>query len=145
MRQHAKTPSAEAKVRIQALLRQASIERDGGCILRDYPVSGACGGYAPKSGELILQAEHLVSRERSVCFADLRNIVCLCAHHHGHWKQRNSSLYWEIIRDHIGPALWTLHKRWRDDQKSYPMSAWDWQKAELALRTDLDALGGVEY
>jgi hypothetical protein len=78
--------------------------------------------------------------DRSVCYAEMRNIVCLCSHHHGHWKQRNSSLYWEIIREHIGPELWELHKRWRDNQKAYPMSAWDWEKAEIALLADLTAL-----
>jgi hypothetical protein len=42
---------------IQDLLRALAISRDKGCVLRDYPEAGACGGYT-KAGELILQAPH---------------------------------------------------------------------------------------
>lgn len=66
MRSAAQTPSAQAKKRIQALLRPIAIKRDGGCILRDYIEAGICGGYGPKSGDLILQAEHLNPRERNI-------------------------------------------------------------------------------
>ena len=73
LRQHSKSEIAQAKVRIQALLREIAIKRDGGCILRLYPDAGQCGGFAPKSGHLILQAEHLNTRERNISYGDMRN------------------------------------------------------------------------
>lgn len=79
--------TAQYKDRIQALLREIVIGHDGGCILRHYPEAGACGGYR-KEGELILQAEHLNTRERNISYGDMRNIVCLCRHHHGQWKPK---------------------------------------------------------
>ena len=92
----------KAKKRIQALLRQLAIARDGGCVLRNVCTeAGQCGGRRG-DGELILQAEHLVSRTRSVSFGDMRNIVCLCLVHHGYFKQRQSRLYWELIEKIIG-------------------------------------------
>ncbi len=66
---------AEVKKRVQALLRAIVIITDGGCVLRHYTEAGACGGYR-KDGELILQAEHLITRKNSISFGDLRNIVC---------------------------------------------------------------------
>src|SRR5690349_21322602 len=68
--------SPEVKRRIQVLLRDIAIAQDGGCVLRFYPEADNCGGYR-KDGQLILQAEHLVTRKNSVSYADMRNIVCL--------------------------------------------------------------------
>jgi hypothetical protein len=144
MRQTALNPSAQAKKRIQALLREIAIIRDGGCVLRFYSEAGACGGYASSSGHLILQAEHLVSRARSVSFGDMRNIVCLCAHHHGHWKTRNSRRYWELIESIIGPERWAWIKRVEADQKAYPMGFYDWLKIEMALKAELRDLKAIQ-
>jgi hypothetical protein len=63
--------TAEVKQQIQALLREIAIVQDGGCILPHYTGSGACGGYR-RDAQLILQAEHLVTRANSVSYADLR-------------------------------------------------------------------------
>lgn len=52
LRQNSKSPVAQIKVRIQALIREIAILRDGGCALRFYPEAGLCGGYGPKSGKL---------------------------------------------------------------------------------------------
>ena len=55
-------------MRIQALLRAIVIITDGGCVLRFYTEAGACGGYT-NAGDLILQAEHLVTRANSISSA----------------------------------------------------------------------------
>lgn len=127
----------DVKKRIQALLRKLAIKRDGGCVLRHYPEAGACGGYGPKSGELILQAEHLVTRAKSVSYGDMRNIVCLCSHHHGNWKPRNSRLYWELIERHIGPSRYAWVKRVEADQQAHHFTAHDWRMIELDLTQQL--------
>ena len=137
-----KSDSAKAKREIQGLLRQIVIRRDGGCVLRNYSEAGACGGWT-KDGELILQAEHLNSRERSVSFGDTRNVVCLCKNHHIFFKKRHGALYWDLIRQHIGEERWAWFKGVSRDQKSYPMSAWDWEKVILGLRQELRELGVV--
>src|SRR5665213_940960 len=49
LRKSSKTPVALCKIRIQPLVRETAIIRDGGCVLRHYPEAGACGGYDPKS------------------------------------------------------------------------------------------------
>jgi hypothetical protein len=138
LRQNGKSETAKAKVRIQALLREIAIQRDGGCVLRHFEEAGQCGGYGPKSGLLILQAEHLNTRERNVSFGDMRNIVCLCQRHHGYFKQQNGALYWDLIRRDIGPGRWAWLQRVIADRKIYPMSAYDWLKVELALKQELN-------
>jgi hypothetical protein len=101
LRTHGKSETARTKVRIQALLLETAILRDGGCVLRHYETAGTCGGFGPKSGKLILQAEHLNTRERNISFGDMRNIVCLCQRHHGYFKVQNGALYGDLIRKHI--------------------------------------------
>ena len=135
-RKSSKSPVALCKIRIQALLRQAAINRDGGCVLRHYEEAGACGGYK-KDGELILQAEHLVTRGNSISFGDMRNIVCLCRNHHGFWKPQFSRLYWELVERHIGKERWEWIKRVEADRRPHPMCLYDWEKIELALTQEL--------
>ena len=132
--------TAEIKERIQALLRQLAIQRDGGCILRHYPEAGSCGGYR-NTGELILQAEHLVTRSNSVSFADMRNIVCLCRHHHGHFKPEHSLEYWMLIERHIGLARWAWIQRVLNDRAPHRFYLADWKLAEVALHRELTGLG----
>jgi hypothetical protein len=98
-----KHPTALIKKHIQALLRELAIRRDGGCVLRRDVTHGyiipACNGYA-KSGELVLQYDHLNSRVFNVSYADIRLGVTLCKGHHGwkHFSDRNKKMYDEIIR-----------------------------------------------
>ena len=131
--------TAEIKERIQALLRRSAIQRDGGCVLRHYPETGACGGYT-NAGELILQAEHLVTRSNSVSFADMRNIVCLCRHHHGHYKPEHSLEYWTIIQRHIGPQRWEWVQRVLNDRSPHRFFLSDWKMLEVALEREIKAL-----
>lgn len=96
-----------------------------------------CGGYGPKSGKLILQAEHLNTRERNISYGDMRNIVCLCQRHHGYFKQQNGALYWDLIRRHIGPERWEWLQRVIADRTTYTFTSHDWLKIEVALRQEL--------
>lgn len=131
--------TAQCKKRIQALLRQLAIQRDGGCVLRHYTdIAGRCGGYRG-DGELILQAEHLNTRARNISYGDMRNIVCLCSHHHGHWKPEHSREYWKLIEQIIGPERQAWLDRIQADQRPYHMVLWDWQKLEMELRQQLKA------
>ena len=132
------TSSAGVKRTIQELLRELSIKRDGGCVLRHYPEAGACGGYR-NDGELILQAEHLVTRANAVSYGDMRNIVCLCRHHHGHWKPENSLRYWQFITRHIGPDRWAWIQRVLNDRAPHRFYLADWKAIEVVLRAELGA------
>ncbi len=127
--------SSLAKERIQALVRENAIERDGGCILRNYPETGACGGRRG-DGELILQAEHLVTRANSATYGDMRNIVCICWRHHGYFKPQHSKLYWEVIERHLGPAHWAWLKAVEADRTPHKV---DWKLTEIALKAELQA------
>jgi hypothetical protein len=81
---------AAIKREIQYVAREIVIARDGGCILRDLHYDGIpeCNGYA-KNGQLVLQADHLITRGNAATFADTRLIVCICKGHHG-WKSLGS-------------------------------------------------------
>lgn len=123
--------------RIQDLLRQIAIKRDGGCILCNHPETGRCGGYT-SAGRLILQAEHLVSRSNMATFGDMRNIVCLCQRHHIFWKPQNSQKYWELIEKIIGTERWAWYLRARDDKRAYKV---DLTLLEIGLTEELKTCG----
>ena len=129
--------SAQIKDRIQALVRAIVIKRDGGCILRNIPqLVGPCNGYN-KDGNLILQADHLITRGNSATFADTRLIVCLCKGHHGGYKKWNKERYDVLVRDIIGPVR---SKLWddclRSSYKATHMTSSDWKLAEVALEQE---------
>lgn len=113
------------------------IARDNGCVLRFYPEAGDCGGYT-KAGDLILQAEHLVTRANSASFAELDNVVCLCQRHHGYFKPQHSLLYWSLIERHIGPERWRKVQAWLHDARPHRMTERDWVMASLVLRQELE-------
>src|SRR3990167_2408830 len=79
----------ELKEAIQDQLRAIVIKRDGGCVMRGR-FGHTCSGFR-KDGELILQADHLVSRSHSATYADERLVVCVCKGLHG-WKSVGSNL-----------------------------------------------------
>lgn len=130
IRKIGKSDVSKTKRKIQALLRESAILRDGGCVLRTYPQAGECSE--------ILQAEHLVTRARSVSFGDMRNIICLCQKHHIFWKPQNSRLYWEIVQEVVGPKRWEWIKIVEADRKPYHMTLFDWEMVATALRKDLE-------
>lgn len=122
--------TAEIKEEIQALLREIGLLRDGGCVLRHFKEAGYCGGRRQSDNALILQAEHLVTRSNSASFADMRNIVILCRNHHMFFKTQHGSLYWELIRRHVGEERWKWIERVRDD----------WTPHKVDLKLELIAL-----
>lgn len=124
---------AEIKRNIQALLREAVIARDKGCVMRHFPEAGACGGYR-RDGALILQFEHLVTRANSASFGDVRLGVCLCQRHHIFWKPQHSQLYWQLIERQIGPERWNLLQRVLADRSPHRFYLADWKAIEAALR-----------
>jgi len=126
----------ELKKDIQALLRQIVIIRDGGCVLRHFPETGACGSYT-KAGNLILQGEHLNSRTHSGTYGDSRNIVCLCQRHHIYWKPQNSERYWQLIEKILPPKQWEWYQRAKQDTKAYKV---DWGLVKIALEQELKTL-----
>lgn len=139
LRKKAKNPVSKTKGRIQALLRLRAIERDGGCVLRDYPITGECGPYKA-DGDLILQAEHLVGRANSISYGDLDNIVCLCMKHHFYFKKQHGALYWSLIEEIIGPERWEKVQAWERDKSPHRMYASDWLRIEESLSTPQKAL-----
>lgn len=130
--------TTELKADIQALLRELAIKTYGTCVLSKYPETGKCGSYT-KSGNLILQAEHLNGRSNTATFGDMRNIVLLCQRHHIYWKPQNSEKYWELIRKIIGEERWNWYKRASEDRKAYKI---DLKLVKLALEQDLKNLNG---
>lgn len=110
--------TSELKREIQALLREIVIKRDGGCWLRHYPESGACGGRRG-DGELILQAEHLHTRSNAASFSDPRLVVCICQRHHIYWKPQHSHRYNELAEKFIGKERAMLWKRVREDHRPH--------------------------
>lgn len=140
------SPAKQTKERIQALLRQIVMIRDGGCIISgkrhlnklfDIP---ECNGYR-KDGELILQADHLITRGNAATYADSRLVVCVCQGHHG-WKSVGSNLrkqqYDQIVRSLLSPErveLWD--KCEKDSWRPKRMDAHDWLLEEIALKAEL--------
>ena len=124
------------KDEIQGLLRKIAILRDGGCVLRDCPDTGKCFGWK-NNGELVLQAEHLISRSHSNTYGDMRNIVCLCSGHHGTFKPNNSMRYWNAIERVIGPSRWTWVKRNEEDYARKQTYKMDWKMVKYSLEQEL--------
>lgn len=115
--------STELKKEIQAMLRQIVMARDGGCIFRHYendivPQYKYCGGFK-KSGELILQAEHLNSRSNMISFADSRLAICICPRHHLFYKPQFSDEFYRIARRHIGKERSDLLTRVQEDRSPH--------------------------
>lgn len=123
--------TTQIKDQIQAILREIVIKRDGGCILREYPETGECGGYT-KEGKLILQAEHLHTRGNSASFACLDLVVCLCKRHHIYWKLQHSSEYYEIVKKQIGKERSALLKAVQEDRKAHKID-WNLQLCGLQM------------
>lgn len=138
LRKQGISESAKLKRDIQALVRAIVIKRDGGCVLRAVYGVPRCNGYR-NDGQMILQADHLISRGNSATYGDTRLIVCLCQGHHG-WKSVGSNLrkaeYDAVIRAKVlSPervALWDLAEH--DRFKAQPQ---DWKLVKIALTQEL--------
>ena len=125
--------TAELKREIQALLRLIGIARDGGCVFRDYPESGECGGYR-NDGELILQFDHLHSRVHANSFSDSRLGIIACKRHHIFWKKQYPAEYEKIARQAIGKERGKILDRVREDHSPHKM---DLKLEIVALKQEL--------
>src|SRR3990167_6045183 len=125
IRKSSRSESSKTKARIQKLLTQIVRIRDGGCIFRHYPESGGCSGYTA--------ADHIISRQFSATYGDLRNVICVCNRHHIFWKPQNPILYIELVSRHIGVKDWQWISLAQRDRKSHSFSNWDWVKVEIYL------------
>lgn len=132
--------SSILKEEIQALLREISIIRDGGCVFRKYPESGVCGGFR-KDGKLILQFDHLNSRTHAISFSNPDLGICVCKRHHIFWKKQYSAQYEAIARKIIGIKRCKILDAVRADRHAYKI---DLKLAKLALEQELFILNGTK-
>jgi hypothetical protein len=134
-----KSETTQLKDEIQALLRQIVIERDGGCIFRNYPDAGRCGGYR-KDGELILQADHISSRANSQTYGLSQNVVCICRNHHTFWKRQYPSEWTDLTRNYVGVAVFDRMIALGREKARQSFTAWDWAKVAYGLKDELTKL-----
>lgn len=132
--------TSQIKREIQALLREIVILRDGGCILRDRTDVPPCNGYR-KDGELILQADHLLSRAHSATYSDSRLVVCVCKGHHG-WKSVGNNLrkseYDNIVKEILPKERVELWEKCEKEQ--WKPTKVDWALEKAALEQELKKL-----
>ena len=139
MRSVGKSETTRLKQEIQKLVRAIVIIRDGGCILRDCKEAPRCAGFN-KKGELILQADHLITRSNSATYDDTRLIVCVCKGHHG-WKHWHQKQYEDVVRSLLPEERVVL---WDDAEKdswkpTHRVSA-DWRMSIVVLCEELARL-----
>jgi len=139
LRKSSKSPIALCKKRIQALLRLLAIHRDGGCVMRNHPETGKCGGYT-KLGNLILQFDHLNSRARNISFGELALGVTVCKRHHFYYKKQYPFEYERCAINNIGPKREKFLYKVRADKRVYKMGLSDWTLIEIALQNELNDL-----
>jgi len=135
-----KSDTAKTKQRIQALLRQGVIARDGGCILRDVR---HCNGLPGVPG-VVLQADHLITRANSATFGDLRLVVCVCKRCHS-WKSLGDNLrkaqYDQLVRSLLPQDRVLLWDRAEQDLwRPHPARTADWKLTELTLKQEVEAM-----
>lgn len=142
------------KEKIQELERKIVIIRDGGCVLRTLQgksIQGVnipmCNGYR-NDGEMILQADHLITRSNSGTFADTRLIVCLCKGHHG-WKSVGSNLrkeqYDTVLKTILPKDRLELWEEWeRKKYEPYRMGATDWKMEIVNLECELKDISNAQ-
>lgn len=128
--------TSEIKREIQSLLRAVAIARDGGCVFRNFPQAGKCGG-RNKKYEIILQFDHLHSRVHSVSFGDSRLGVTVCPYHHLFYKRQYPAQYEKIARKVIGRERTKLLDRVREDYRPHKM---DWKLVKIGLEDELAKL-----
>lgn len=114
--------------------------RDGGCIFKKEQ-GHICTGFAPKSGHLVLQADHLLSRSNSATYADTRLIVCVCQGIHG-WKSVGSNLrkaeYDKRVKQLLASEIVSLWERCETERfTSSRKGAYDWKLEIAALNKQL--------
>lgn len=123
---------------IQDTLRLIVTYRDGGCVLRGIR---GCGGEAEVVegkvvSDVVIQADHLVTRANSATYADVRLVVCICKGCHG-WKHWHEKEYEKLVRTVLPPErikLWDQAEEYRQAHKTQKM---DWNIELIALKSTL--------
>ena len=135
LRRKSKSASALLKDKIQALVREIVMKRDGGCVLRE---KRHCGAVLGLPGH-VFQADHLITRSNSATFADTRLIVCVCKSCHA-WKSLGGNMrkkqYDDLVKTVIPKervALWELA-----EENSWRATKVDWALEEIALMQELN-------
>ena len=130
LRKKSKSPTALCKERIQALLREIVIKRDGGCILRHIR---RCGG---ELGQAVFQADHLLPRSNSATYSDHRLVVCVCRNCHG-WKHWWKEEYDALIKTIISKERVILWERAEQERLAHKPHKMDWAMEILGLKQEL--------
>jgi len=140
LKKKGKSAVSKSKDRIQGLLRQNAIKRDGECVLRQVehllPQQYFNCGPLRSDGQVVVQAEHLVGRKNSISYGDMDNIILLCQRHHFYFKQQHGALYWHMVRMVIGEERWEKVQEWERQEKAHQatrMSLSDWKQIEEKL------------
>ena len=133
LRRKSKSPVSQTKDRIQALVREIVMIRDGGCVLKEVR---HCGGELDTEG-VVIQADHLITRGNSATYADTRLIVCLCKSCHGwkHWHKEEFDALVKTILSKERVELW--EKCEKDSWNPKRTTAYDWSLEEVALTKEL--------
>ena len=127
--------TATIKQDIQDALRAHVIKRDKGCILRNIYGIPKCNGYRT-DGELILQADHLVTRSNSATYGDTRLVVCVCKGHHG-WKKWHEKEYDAVVKTILSKERVELWERaLQDSWRPHPKRTSDWKLEIVALKQE---------
>ena len=123
--------TAAKKREIQRLVREIVILRDGSCILRGLRF---CGGDA--DAEVVLQADHLITRANSATFADTRLIVCVCKGCHA-WKNWNKEAYDKLVKTVLDKKTIQLWDKCEEERYSHKTWKPDWSLALVLLEKEL--------
>lgn len=134
-----KSETTKIKDRIQALLREIVILRDGGCVVGRIR---KCGNetFNPNA---VYQAEHLIERSNSATYADSRLVVCVCRNCHGwkHFKKSNHDQYDAMVKSVIEQERVKLWERCEQESwKPHRTSATDWRLHVANLEQERRAL-----
>ncbi len=116
LRKKGKSPISQCKERIQSLLTRIVRDRDLGCIFRLYPETGKCGG--------VTAADHIITRQIAATYGDPRNVICACWCHHKFFKEKNPTIYSEIVKKHIGTRKYNLIHKLPKDSCSKSLKEW---------------------
>lgn len=127
----------EVKRRIQALLREYVMIRDGGCILRNFRFCNGVPGLAA------LQADHLITRTNSATYADHRLVAWVCRSCHT-WKSLGGNLRKgqddAPVKRLIPVERAALWERCEADNRPHRMYLSDWKALEIGLTAELAKL-----
>lgn len=144
LRKKGKSEVSTTKDKIQDVLRDIVILRDGGCIARDQEWHENCGGYT-KDGKLVLQADHLIEKSNSETYAMIPLVICVCKGLHGwkHFKKSNHDLYNQRMKELLPESTIKLWEKMEADSwRPKKVGAYDWNLKLAELEQILKEMQG---